>query len=105
MFLYNLTGIFHNHGDGAEDIVGPLKATFTKVEFRVVGTTLLFEARWIFLINCFSKMLSPQGRSEEDIQLKGGDGKLRTVYQEINQIRSASFSSHMFSRTDRGSYI
>ncbi|KAF6828374.1 methyltransferase type 12 [Colletotrichum plurivorum] len=45
MFLYNLTGVFHNYDDGVDDIIGPLKAAFTKVEFRVVGTTLLFEAR------------------------------------------------------------
>ncbi|TDZ17267.1 Methyltransferase ctvB [Colletotrichum orbiculare MAFF 240422] len=44
MFVNNLTGIFDNYGDGASDIVEPLKAAFKSVDFRVAGTTLLFEA-------------------------------------------------------------
>ncbi|KAK2018651.1 methyltransferase domain-containing protein [Colletotrichum eremochloae] len=45
MFWHNLLGIFYNHDDGANDIVGPLESAFEVVDWRVEGTMLLFEAR------------------------------------------------------------
>ncbi|KAK2043480.1 methyltransferase domain-containing protein [Colletotrichum somersetense] len=45
MFWHNLLGIFHNHDDGANDIIEPLKSVFSIVEWRIEGTVLLFEAR------------------------------------------------------------
>ncbi|KAK2021248.1 methyltransferase domain-containing protein, partial [Colletotrichum zoysiae] len=45
MFWHNLLGIFHNHEDGANDIIEPLKCAFSIVEWRIEGTMLLFEAR------------------------------------------------------------
>ncbi|TLD09598.1 hypothetical protein PspLS_11723 [Pyricularia sp. CBS 133598] len=45
MFWHNLLGIFHNHGDGANDIVEPLRSAFEIVDWRVEGRVLLFQAR------------------------------------------------------------
>ncbi|EQB53366.1 methyltransferase domain-containing protein [Colletotrichum gloeosporioides Cg-14] len=45
MSVYNFSGVFHNEGDCTGDVIQPLEAAFESVEFRVVGTTLLFEAK------------------------------------------------------------
>ncbi|OHF03815.1 methyltransferase domain-containing protein [Colletotrichum orchidophilum] len=45
MFWHNLLGVFHNNDDHAVDIIRPLEAAFKSVEWRVIGTTLLFEAK------------------------------------------------------------
>ncbi|KAK1710060.1 methyltransferase domain-containing protein [Colletotrichum acutatum] len=45
MFWHNLLGVFHNNNDYAADIVEPLKADFKNVDWQMVGTTLLFEAK------------------------------------------------------------
>ncbi|KAI3547146.1 methyltransferase domain-containing protein [Colletotrichum filicis] len=45
MFWHNLLGVFHNNKDYAADIVEPLKAGFKYVDWEMVGTTLLFEAK------------------------------------------------------------
>ena len=43
--LYNSSGVFENYEDDAESFVQPLKEAFEIVEWKVVGTTLIFEAK------------------------------------------------------------
>lgn len=45
MFWHNLLGVFHNKDDYAADIIEPLKSDFKYVDWQIVGTTLLFEAK------------------------------------------------------------
>lgn len=45
MFWHNALGMFGNKQDDAMSFVGPLREAFADVEWRVVGTVLIFEAR------------------------------------------------------------
>lgn len=45
MWLHNKKGTFDNREDEVASFVGPLEEHFESVEWRVVGVTLLFEAR------------------------------------------------------------
>jgi len=45
MFLHNLLGIFDNCPDDVQGLIRPLEKKFEIVNWEVVGTTLLFEAK------------------------------------------------------------
>ncbi|EOA83031.1 hypothetical protein ACJQWK_04555 [Exserohilum turcicum] len=45
MWWHNRVGIFDNHPDDVQGLVGPLEEVFKTVKWEVVGATLLFEAR------------------------------------------------------------
>lgn len=45
MFVHNAAGVFSNQEDDTMAFVGPLKDAFADVQWKLVGTTLMFEAR------------------------------------------------------------